>query len=156
MLYEELADDTVFDVVFIKRMHQLALGHLYAFAGKFRTVNISKGGFTFPAALYLDASMREFDAKVLRREPQAPASREMLIPYLAIVHGELLFIHPFREGNGRTARLLLDLIAMKHGYDKLDFEAMNKDFDGYVFAVQQAATGDYAPMEQLIRTAFPS
>ncbi len=156
VLYEELNDDTVFDLAYVMRLHRLALDHLYAFAGKLREVNISKGGFAFPAAKFLDASMRDYEARVMRKEPPVPASREALVAHLAIVHGELLFIHPFREGNGRTARLLVDLIALKHGYGKLDFEPMRQRFDDYVSAVQRAASGDYAPMEQLIRLAFPS
>lgn len=156
VLYEELSSGTRFDVAFIKRMHQLALGHLYAFAGRLREVNISKGGFAFPAVKFLHASMRDFEIKVLRNEPPVPASREVLIAHLAVVHGELLFIHSFREGNGRTARLLIDLMAMKHGYNKLDFGPMKQRFDEYVGAVRHAASGNYAPMEQLIRDAFPS
>lgn len=155
VLYDELSADTVFDVAYIMRLHQLALGHLYAFAGKLREVNISKDGFTFPAAKFLEASMRDFETSVLRKEPSPPALPEALITHLAMVHGELLFIHPFREGNGRTARLLIDLMAMKHGYGKLDFGPMKRRFDDYVRAVQHAASGNYAPMEQLIRAAFP-
>lgn len=156
VLYDELNDETEFNTAYITRLHQLALGHLYAFAGKFREVNISKGGFAFPAARFLEASMRDFEAKVLRDEPRIPASREELIRHLAAVHGELLFVHPFREGNGRAARLLTDLMAMKHGYGKLDFAPMKQRFAEYVAAVQQAAAGNYAPMEGLIRAAFPS
>lgn len=156
VLYDELNDDTVFDAAYITRLHHLALGHVYAFAGKLRQVNISKGGFAFPAARFLDASMNEFGTKVLVKEPVVPASRDLLIAHMAQVHGELLFIHPFREGNGRAARLLLDLMALKHGYGKLDFTPMKKRFDEYVAAVQHAASGDYAPMEQLIRAPFPS
>ena len=66
---------------------------VYALDGKRREVNISKGGFTFPAAKFLDASMRVFESRVLRNEPPAPASVEALIAHLAVVHGELLFIH---------------------------------------------------------------
>lgn len=156
VLYGELNDDTVFDVSYIKRLHRLALERVYEFAGKFRGVNISKGGFTFPAAKFLDASMKDFEVTVLRNEPSVPSSREALIAHMAIVHAELLFIHPFREGNGRAARLLLDLLALKHGYEKLDFKPMKDRFDDYVAAVQHAASGDYAAMEQLIRSAFPS
>lgn len=156
VLYDELNDDTVFDVAYIKRLHRLALERVYGFAGKFRGVNISKSGFTFPAAKFLDASMQEFQVTVLRKEPLVPSSREAIIAHMAIVHAELLFIHPFREGNGRTARLLLDLLALKHGYAKLDFTPMKDDFDDYVSAVQRAGSGDYAAMEKLIRAAFPS
>ena len=51
----------------------------------------------------------------MRKEPPVPASREALVAHLAIVHGELLFIHPFREGNGRTARLLEFHILLEAG-----------------------------------------
>jgi cell filamentation protein len=111
ILYDELGDDTIFDLPYIKRMHHLALGRVYAFAGKWRDVNLSKGGFAFPAARFLDASMQEFESRLLRHEPSVPASRDALIGHMAAVHGELLFIHPFREGNGRAARLLLDLVS---------------------------------------------
>lgn len=156
VLYDELNDGTLFDINYIKRLHALALGHLYGFAGQWRDVNISKGGFAFPAARYLEASMHDFGTRILVHEPTVPASRDDLITYMASVHGELLFIHPFREGNGRAARLLLDLMALKHGYDKLDFRPMKLNFDAYVAAVQQSASGDYAPMARLIRAAFPS
>ena len=45
ILFEELNDETVFDMAYIMRMHHTALGHLYSFAGKLRDVNLSKGGF---------------------------------------------------------------------------------------------------------------
>jgi cell filamentation protein len=156
VLYDELNDRTTFDIAYIRRLHTLALGHLYGFAGKWRDVNISKGGFAFPAARYLDASMSDFGGRILSQEPSVPAEREALIAFMARVHGELLFIHPFREGNGRAARLLLDLMALKHGYGKLDFRPMQEQFDAYVSAVQRAALDDHAPMERLIRAAFPS
>lgn len=52
-LGNELTDETIFDVGYINNLHHLALGHLYEFAGRYRTVNMSKGGFTFPAAMFL-------------------------------------------------------------------------------------------------------
>lgn len=71
-------------------------------------------------------------------------------------NGELLFIHPFREGNGRAARLLADMMAMKQGYHKLRFDRVGrKEFDVYVSAVQSAAIGDRVPMQEFIRSVFP-
>lgn len=155
-LYDELEDGTVFDLAYVQRMHRLALGHLYAFAGKWREVNLSKGGFNFPSAKYLDATMQEFERSMLKPLPDLYEDRDALIHDVALVHGELLFIHPFREGNGRTARLLADMMAQKQGYGKLHWERIGRvRFDDYVQAVQQAALGNRQPMEDIIRSVFP-
>jgi cell filamentation protein len=157
MLYEELDDATTFDLGYLLRMHQLALGHLYAFAGKLRVVNLSKGGFNFPSAKFLVDTMRDFDQRVLRPLPNTYASNDALIRDIALVHGELLFIHPFREGNGRTARLLADMMAQKQGHTKLRWELVGRErFVAYVHAVQQAALDNRAPMEAIIRSVFPA
>jgi cell filamentation protein len=155
-LYDELDDGTAFDLGYLRRMHQLALGHLYAFAGKWREVNLSKGGFNFPSAKFLVATMREFEQGVLKELPDIYEDRDALIRDIAHVHGELLFIHPFREGNGRTARLLADMMAQKQGYGKLQWERIGRvRFDEYVQAVQQAALNNRPPMEDIIRSVFP-
>lgn len=94
----------------------MALGDLYEFAGKPRTVDMSKGGFRFPAALHLNTNLQQFDAAVLAGLKNEYESHQQLIEDIAVVHAELLFIHPFREGNGRTARLLANLMAEKAGH----------------------------------------
>lgn len=157
MLYDELDDATTFDLAYLLRMHQLALGHLYAFAGKLRAVNLSKGGFNFPSARYPEDTMRDFDQRALLPLPNVYANDDELIRDIALVHGELLFIHPFREGNGRTARLLADMMAQKQGHEKLYWERVGRErFDAYVHAVQQAALDNRAPMEAIIRSVFPA
>lgn len=156
-LYDELHDGTAFDLAYVQRIHSLALGHLYAFAGKWREVNLSKGGFNFPSAKFLEATMRDFDQRVLKNLPDLYDDHETLIRDIALVHGELLFIHPFREGNGRTARLLADMMAQKQGHGKLHWERIGRvRFDEYVHAVQQAALDNRQPMEAIIRSVFPS
>jgi cell filamentation protein len=67
-----------------------------------------------------------------------------------------LFIHPFREGNGRTARMLANLMARKQGYDALLFEKITQEnFDTYVKAIQKSAEKDYALMIAFISAIFP-
>jgi cell filamentation protein len=156
MLSERLTAKTKFNTKYILQIHRLSLEHLYSFAGKLRDVNISKGGFPFPAAKYLTHSMQLFDDELLSQLPNKYLSREELIKSIATVHGELLFIHPFREGNGRTARILANLMARKQGYDALSFEKINKEnFDTYVKAIQKAAEKDYEPMTAFIAFIFP-
>jgi cell filamentation protein len=129
-------------------IHYSALHHLYEFAGKFRNVNLSKGGFAFPAARFLEASMATFEKEILTKLPQKYAHEEALIKDVAMVHAELLFIHPFREGNGRTARILASLMIQNQGHAPLNFKGI--DFDLYVKAVRMAAGKDYKLMEKLI------
>jgi len=75
----------------------MALGNVYEFAGKYREVNMSKGGFPFAAARFLSQSMQAFEQEILSKLPHKYKNQEKFIEDLAIVHGELLFIHPFRE-----------------------------------------------------------
>ncbi len=156
ILSEELEIETRFDVAYIQRIHDLALGRLYAFAGKWRDVNLSKGGFTFAAARFLPETMGTLQREVLAKL-DGGNDLDTLIRDIATVHAELLFIHPFREGNGRTARILSNLMCRRSGFGTLRWELIGKgEFEAYVAAVQRAALKDYAGMERIIRVVWPA
>ncbi len=157
LLTTQLTDKTKFDVDYIKNIHFLALKDVYAFAGNFRTVNISKQGFMFPAARFLDQSMQEFQTEILNKllNEYVKLDSVLFIEDLARAHAELLYIHPFREGNGRTARVLLNLMLRKNGWEPLDFSKMNEElFQQYVIAVQSSAMKNYEPMKKVIEQLF--
>ena len=157
VLTERLTSRTVLNVPYLVAIHKLALRHLYAFAGKYRNINMSKGGFPFAAARFLPETMTSFGEDILAQLPTKYDTKEALIKDVARVHGELLFIHPFREGNGRTARILANLMVRKQGFDPLKFELINEgNFDNYVQAVQASASQDYQKMERLIASIFPA
>lgn len=65
ILTESITPRTRFNVSFILKIHKLALFHLYSFAGKYRDVNISKGGFPFAAAKFLGNTMQDFELNIL-------------------------------------------------------------------------------------------
>ena len=154
-LTEELTSRTKFNIKYIKRIHKLSLGHLYSFAGKLRTVNMSKGGFLFPAAKFISQNMDNFEKEILLKLPTKYESDQALIKDIAKVHGEFLFIHPFREGNGRTARVLANLMVRKQGFKGLNFEKITEYvFPEYVIAVQSVADRNYEPMEKIIKLIF--
>ena len=154
---EKLSVRTKFSAKYILDLHKMALSHLYSFAGKYRNVNMSKGGFPFAAAKFLPETMSEFEKEILSKLKNKYESQENLIKDVAIVHGELLFIHPFREGNGRTARLLANLMLRKAGFEALKFENVGKrEFEEYVKAVQNCANKDYSKMIDFIKSIFPS
>ena len=92
---ESLSARTKFNTKYILNLHKEALKHLYSFAGKLRNVNLSKGGFPFAAAKFLPEAMFEFEKDILSKLKNKYSSKEDLIQDIAIVHGELLFIHPF-------------------------------------------------------------
>lgn len=153
ILLEELTEGTTFDVEYIIRIHELALGHLYEFAGSYRTVNISKGEFMFPAAKVLHQAMEEFAREMLAELPHQYQDASDLVRDIGRIHSELLYIHPFREGNGRTARILANMMAYKAGYEGIDFQpiATNRKKKGaYIRGVQEAVNKNYEPMIKLI------
>lgn len=148
----ELDEITSFDWPLISSIHKIAFDHLYGFAGELRTVNMSKGGFTFPTAKLLPNIVRKFEEEFLGGEPDQVNSYEELIKIIAPIHAELLFIHPFREGNGRTARLFADLMAQKIGFNKFNFEEITEErMPEYIKAVQAAAEKNYQRMIELFR-----
>lgn len=157
-LLNELREDEFFDVAYIQEIHRRALGRVYGFAGHYRTVNLSKGGFAFPAAQHLPKNMADFEREMLRPLPHSWPDATSLVRDVARVHAELLFLHPFREGNGRTARVLANLMAYKNGSTSFHWEALAEPerFKLYVQAVQAAGLLRYEPMQAVIASVLPS
>ncbi|HHT9136114.1 MAG TPA: Fic/DOC family protein [Candidatus Wunengus sp. YC60] len=137
----------------IKQMHKIWLGGIYEWAGKYRHVNVSKGDFPFAAAKQIPLLMAGLGKEVLRKQtPCNFKSLERVIQALAEVHVEFVLIHPFREGNGRVARILSTLMASQAGLPMLNF----KDIAGrkrkeYFAAINNGLNRDYKPMERLFK-----
>ena len=111
----------------------------------------------FPAARFLPSAVMEFEKEFSNPLPYSFENYEELIEHVAPLHAELLFIHPFREGNGRTARLFVDLIALKRGFGRFNFEKITEEkMPEYIAAVQAAvqaaADKNYKPMIKLFRS----
>jgi cell filamentation protein len=91
-----------------------------------------------PPSRFIDPQTKEFEREVLRQyTPCTFASQEEVVTALAVIHAELVRIHPFREGNGRTARLLAILMALQAGLPILDFSTIRgKKREEYFAAVR--------------------
>ena len=101
----KIGEDTRFTAELLRQMHKDWLGEIYEWAGQYRTVEMSKGGFTWPPALRVAPNMEVLEAGLLRAyTPCQPASLATVARRMAEIHAELLLIHPFRDGNGRLAR----------------------------------------------------
>ena len=87
ILSETLTIRTKFNSAYILKVHKLALGHLYSFAGKYRNVNLSKGGFPFASAKFLPQSMETLNNEILIKLPSSYTNAKDLINDIAVVHG---------------------------------------------------------------------
>lgn len=135
----------------IRRMHKAWLGEIYDWAGRYRQVKISKGGFPFTFPAQIPKLMDELEEGPLRKlTPCNFESKEQLVQALAEIHVELLLIHPFREGNGRLARVLATLMALQAGFPTLDFRSIKgKKKQEYFAAVRAGMDRNYKRMEKL-------
>ena len=129
-------------------LHALWLGPIYPWAGQYRSVDIGKGGFQFAHARLIQGLMAELEQGALRQHtPCRYADDAALALALAEVHAELLLVHPFREGNGRLARLLSLLMVLQAGLPPLDFSPMlGRGRRIYIGAIHAAMGRDYRPL----------
>jgi cell filamentation protein len=127
-------------------LHRLWLGPIYPWAGEYRSVNIGKGGFQFAHAPRIAGLMAELEGDALRRHtPCHAANVAEVASALAEVHAELILVHPFRDGNGRLARLLTLLMALQAGLPPLDFSPLaGRGKRAYIAGIHAAMNREYA------------
>ncbi len=98
----------------VRKLHRLFLGGIFDWAGEYRGIDISSPDIRWCHARFIDKEMARLDEMLRRYTPFSPIwSREEVLQKLAEIHGELIVIHPFRDGNGRTARTLANLLLMQ-------------------------------------------
>lgn len=154
ILGDEFPNRTL-SVADLKQWHYQWLGNVYEWAGQERSVNLSKGDFAFAAAAQIPKLLGEFEQNCLQRyTPCHGLDGEALARAIAETHVELILIHQFREGNGRLARLLADVMAVQAGYDPLDYSTWEADREGYFAAIRQGLLREYGPMTKLVSDAL--
>lgn len=137
----------------IREVHREMLGDVYPWAGEWRTVSLHKGdGPTrWPLPPFgMDPVMQEFARDVLSKTPFLSADDDAVVAFLARFLGDYLAIHPFREGNGRSAFILGDLILLQNGLPPLDTYNRRRDEARYFAACDAARLCDYAPLTALL------
>ena len=113
----------------LAKIHKFLFEEIYDFAGKIRTVNIAKGNFRFAPVMYLNAALKHIDDM-----PQATYD-ESIEKYV-----EMNVAHPFREGNGRSIRIWLDLILKKELKLVVDWNKVDKE--DYLLAMERSPIKD--------------
>ncbi len=141
-----------FSVEDICVMHREWLGDIYSWAGNYRQVMMSKSGFPFAAPAFIPQLMLEFEKDILARHSPCIGDDDTVAESLAVVHVELVLVHPFREGNGRLARLLATLMGLQAGLPMLVFGEMEAERrELYFTAVRAGAGRDYKPMKSIFK-----
>ena len=113
----------------LAEIHKYLFEQIYDFAGKVRTVNIAKGNFRFAPVMYLQAALEGVE-----KMPQSTFD-EIIEKYV-----EMNIAHPFREGNGRSTRIWLDLILKKELGVVIDWSLVDKD--DYLMAMERSPIKD--------------
>ena len=113
----------------LRTIHKYLFEEIYEFVGELRTVNISKGNFRFAPLMYLEVSLQNID-----RMPQDTFD-EIVEKYV-----EMNIAHPFREGNGRSTRIWLDLIFKAELGKVVDWSKVDKE--DYLLAMERSPVRD--------------
>lgn len=113
----------------LAQIHRYLFGDIYDFAGKIRKVNLAKGNFRFAPLMYLEAALKHIDSM-----PQSNFD-EIIEKYV-----EMNIAHPFREGNGRSTRIWLDLILKKELNLVVDWSKVDKE--DYLLAMERSPVKD--------------
>jgi cell filamentation protein len=138
----------------VQQVHSELMGAIYPFAGKWRTVSLHKG--EGPTKWPLPPSgiaplMDVLERDVFSRSPFVSDEDDKVFVFVAEVMGELLALHPFREGNGRTAFILGNLILMQNDLLPLDVYDRHTDEKTYYAACEDARIhADYTALANLI------
>ena len=120
----------------LKKIHQFLFDDIYEFAGKLRNVNIAKGNFRFIPLTYLEEALKNIE-----KMPQSTYD-EIIEKYV-----EMNIAHPFREGNGRSTRIWLDLILKKELNLVIDWSKIDKA--EYLLAMERSPIKDIEIKELL-------
>ena len=124
----------------LQQIHAYLFGGLYDFAGQIRNVNIAKGGFQFAMAQFLPQTLSTIE------KMSETTLNEIIDKYV-----EMNIAHPFREGNGRSTRIWLDLILKSRLKKCIDWSLINKN--DYLHAMQMSVM-DSSKIKQLLEAAL--
>jgi cell filamentation protein len=140
-----------FDLAHLRAIHRHLFQDIYDWAGELRTVEITKGGHSFQFRRFIETGM----ADVSHRLAQADYLRGLSAADFAARAGEIMgdvnYVHPFRDGNGRTQLQYLKQLAQQAGHP---IDLARLDPAGWLEASRAAQNADYAPMGAQIGRAL--
>ena len=143
----ELSLDNV-DFEFYKKLHEYVFSDIYEWAGKIRTINISKKATRFCDADRIDERGKAIFARLNSCDCLRIYKDDELIDKFTELYCDLNMLHPFREGNWRIQRLFLTMLLTKPGYE-IDFSEIDRD--ALMIATIRSVSGDVFALRDIFK-----
>lgn len=140
-----------FDLVHLRAIHLHLFQDVYAWAGELRTVEITKGGHQFQFRRFIETGMADVHRRLVAQHYLRNLSAAEFAASAAEIMGDVNYVHPFREGNGRAQLLYLAQLAEQAGHA---FNVMRIDRDQWIGASREAHLGRYDAMAACIAAAM--
>lgn len=146
----QLDTEVTISTTLIIEIHKIAFSELYEWAGKWRTVDVTVGKLDPPKPTQILQLMYQF-VDNLNYKINAAVTDKAKIDALIYAHYEFIRIHPFNNGNGRTGRMLMNLLALKFGFKPFElYQREGQPRKIYIDAMQSADEGDLSKLYALI------
>ncbi len=136
-----------FDLAHLQRIHLALFQDIYGWAGKIRTVDISRGNSRFANVRFIESAANETFKKLARENWLKGLDADPLSKRLAHYLSEINALHPFREGNGRVQRIFISQLSQAAGY-QLDYSDLEQE--QIYQAMELAFNGDESILANLI------
>ncbi len=140
-----------FDLRHLQTIHKQLFQDIYEWAGELRRVEISKGGHQFQFRRYIETGMQDIHRRLVIQNYLRGLSREHFAAEAGQVMGDVNYVPPFREGNGRTQLYYLSQVARQAGH-RLSLRKIGKEV--WIEASRRAHQADYAPMAKAIESGL--
>ena len=135
----------------VEKWHKEIFKTIYPFAGDLRTVEMAKGNGieAWTWQLQFLNGIPNLDNLIKEVSSKDYEDLDLLIQDLSKIMCDFLFIHPFREGNGRLSRLICDILLAKNGFPMIGLNLKNGD--NYIERVHEGYQCNYEPMQELLK-----
>lgn len=140
-----------FDLDHLRSIHRHLFQDVYDWAGELRTVEISKGGSQFQFRRFIETGMADIHKRLVARNFLTELTATGFASEAGAIMGDVNYVHPFREGNGRVQLLYLEQLARQAGHP-LDLTKLDKT--SWMAASREAHLGRYEAMSVCIERAI--
>jgi cell filamentation protein len=140
-----------FDLAHLRAIHRHLFQDVYDWAGELRTVEIAKGGNQFQFRQYVTTGMADVHRRIVAATYLKGLAARAFADKAGEIIGDLNYVHPFREGNGRTQVLYLEALA-RHAGHPIDLTRLVRE--SWMEASKAAHMGRYGPLADCIHAAL--
>jgi cell filamentation protein len=140
-----------FDLAHLCAIHRHLFQDIYDWAGQVRTLEIAKGGSQFQFRRFIETGMIDIHRRLVHADFLKGLNAKDFAAAAGQIMGDVNYVHPFREGNGRTQLYYLQQLALQAGHP-IDLGVL--DPERWLAASKAAHMGNYTPMGDEIRRAL--